>query len=246
MDPLPAKEPLDYAERWLRDGLHVLRPALSVHQISVDMTQASRQLEELRRAGVHASSTHLVVRAAARALKAIPHLHQVVAGTRRHRPQRVDIGLSVAGETFVAPVMVIEGADQKTVAEIAAETASRTPEIRKADQQMIRALKTWGRLAPFAFLRRAILRVLFMSPTFRRKGAGTFQVSMVPVDWAMTSTFSTAGVLIGGQTRLRVVVVDGQPAVRPTMILTLSGDHGVWDGRAAARFLAAVKSELET
>jgi pyruvate/2-oxoglutarate dehydrogenase complex dihydrolipoamide acyltransferase (E2) component len=27
--------------------------------------------------------------------------------------------------------------------------------------------------------------------------------------------------------------------------ITLSGDHGVWDGRAAARFLAAVQSELE-
>jgi pyruvate/2-oxoglutarate dehydrogenase complex dihydrolipoamide acyltransferase (E2) component len=29
------------------------------------------------------------------------------------------------------------------------------------------------------------------------------------------------------------------------MTLTLSGDHGVWDGRAGARFLAAVKSDLE-
>lgn len=245
MDPLPETQPLDYAERWLRDGLGVLHPPLSVHQISVDMTHANRQLEELRRAGVHASSTHLVVHAAGRALRAIPNLHQVIAGTRRERPKRIDIGLSVAGDTFVAPVMVIEGADEKSVADIAAETASRAPEIRQADQRMIRALKTWGRLVPFGFLRRLILRTLFTSPTFRRKGAGTFQVSMVPVDWALTSTFSTAGVLIGGQTRLRVVVVDGAPAVRPIMKLTLSGDHGVWDGRAAARFLAAVKSELE-
>jgi pyruvate/2-oxoglutarate dehydrogenase complex dihydrolipoamide acyltransferase (E2) component len=27
--------------------------------------------------------------------------------------------------------------------------------------------------------------------------------------------------------------------------LTLCGDHGVWDGRSAARFLAAVQAELE-
>ena len=98
---------------------------------------------------------------------------------------------------------------------------------------------------PFGFARRAILRLLFSSPQFRRKGTGTFQVSTVPADWALTSTFSTAGVLMGGQVWSRVMVVDGQPAVRPTMILTLSGDHGVWDGRAAARFMAAVKSELE-
>jgi pyruvate/2-oxoglutarate dehydrogenase complex dihydrolipoamide acyltransferase (E2) component len=238
-------ESLDYADRWLRDGLQVLHPALSVHQISVDMTHAARRLEQLRQKGVHATATHLLVHAAARALLENPHLHQVVAGTKRHRPTRVDIGLSVTGETFVAPVLVIEGADQKTVAEIATETVSRAPEIRRADERMIRALRTWGRLVPFGFLRRAILRSLFTSATFRRKGAGTFQVSMVPVDWALTSAFSTAGVLVGGQTRLRVVVVDGQPAVRPVMYVTLSGDHGVWDGRAAARFLAAVKSDLE-
>jgi pyruvate dehydrogenase E2 component (dihydrolipoamide acetyltransferase) len=70
-------------------------------------------------------------------------------------------------------------------------------------------------------------------------------VSTVPLDWALSSAFSTAGVLIAGQTRSRVVAVNGAVAIRPVMTLTLSADHGVWDGRAAARFLAAVKTELE-
>jgi pyruvate dehydrogenase E2 component (dihydrolipoamide acetyltransferase) len=216
-----------------------------VHQVVVDMSHATRKLERFRREGVQATSTHLLVHAVARALAANPHLHQIIAGSKRYRPGRVDIGLSVTGETFVAPVLVIEGADQKDVAEIAEETARRAPEVRKADQQMLRLLRQWGWLVPFGFLRRAILRLLFASPTFRRKGAGTFQVSTVPADWALTSAFSTAGVLVGGQVWSRVIAVDGQPAVRPTMALTLSGDHGVWDGRAAARFLAAVKGELE-
>jgi pyruvate/2-oxoglutarate dehydrogenase complex dihydrolipoamide acyltransferase (E2) component len=240
-----ADESLDFAERWLRDGLHVLRPALSVLQTTVDMTNATRRLEELRRQGVQATATHLLVHAAAQALAANASVHQLIAGNRRHRPARVDIGLSVTGETFVAPVLVIEGADQKTVAEIAAETARRAPEAREADERMLRALRQWGWLVPFGFLRRTLLRLFFTSPAFRRKGAGTFQVSTVPMDWALTSTFATAGVLIGGQVRQRVVVVDGQPAVRPVMVITLSGDHGVWDGRAAARFLSAVKSALE-
>lgn len=239
-------ESLDYAERWLRDGLAVLRPALSVQQVAVDMTQANAALELLRTQGVAATSTHLLVYAAARALARNPQLHQVVAGTRRHRPNHVDIGLSVAGETFVSPVLVIENAAEKSVAEIARETARRAPEVRQFDRDMIKALRRWGRLAPFGFLRRAILRGLFTSATFRRKGAGTFQVTTVPVDWALTSSFSTAGVLVGSQARLRVVVVDGQPAVRSMMNLTLSGDHGIWDGRAAARFLAAVKTLLES
>ena len=141
--------------------------------------------------------------------------------------------------------MVIEGADRKTVEDLVEETTRRAPEVRKADQAMLRALRSWGRLVPFGFLRRALLRRLFASATFRRKGAGTFQVSTVPLDWALSSAFNTAGVLIAGQTRSRVVAVDGAVAIRPVMILTLSADHGVWDGRAAARFLAAVKTELE-
>lgn len=244
MNP-PIDESLDHAERWLRDGLHVLRPSLSVLQITIDMTQAMRRLEELRRSGVHASATHLLVHAAAQSLKANPGIHQLIAGNTRHRPVRVDIGLSVTGETFVAPVLVIEGADGKTVGEIVAEIARRAPEAREADQKMLRLLRRWGWLVPFGFLRRGMLRLLFTSPTFRRKGAGTFQVSTVPVDWAFTTSFATAGVLFGGNVVSRVVVVDGQPAVRPTMTLTLSGDHGVWDGRAAIRFMSAVKSTLE-
>ena len=240
-----ADERLDYAERWLLDGLRVLRPALAVHQITVDMTHALRRLEEFRSAGLQATSTHLLVQAAARALAGNPNLHQIIAGARRHRPGRVDIGLSVSGETFVAPVLVIEGANDKSVAELTAEIARRTPEARQTDQQMLRALRRWGWLLPFGFLRRGLLRLLFTSPTFRRNGAGTFQVSTVASDWALTSTFATAGVLVGGQVWSRVVAVDGHPEVRPVMIMTLSGDHGVWDGRAAARFLSAVKAELE-
>ena len=243
---LSGNERLDYAERWLRDALCVLRPAFSVIQVAVDMSHATRRLESLRREGVQATSTHLLVHAVARALAEHPQLHQVVAGVRRHRPDRVDIGLSISGHSFVAPVMVIEGADRKSVADIAEETTRRVPDIQKADREMLDTLRKWGRLVPFGFVRRALLRLLFSSATFRRKGAGTFQVSTVPLDWAFSSAFSTAGVLVAGQTRSRVVVVDGRPAVRPIMTLTLSGDHGVWDGRAASRFLTAVKSQLET
>lgn len=241
----PADGRLDFAERWLQDGLRVLRPALSVVQVSVDMTAALRRLDDLGREGVRATPTHLLVQAAARALAANPSLHQVVAGNRRDRPAQVDIGLSVTGDTFVNPVLVIERADRKTVAEIAAEITRRAPDAQAADRHMQDLLRRWGWLVPFGSLRRAMLRLLFRSPAFRRRGAGTFQVSTVAGDWALTSTFATSGVLIGGQVSSRVVSVDGAPAVRPIMTLTLSGDHGVWDGRAAARFLAAVRAQLE-
>ena len=245
MSATAVTESLDYAERWLRDGLQVLHPALSVVQISVDMTRAIERLDRLRHEGIRATSTHLLVKAVADALAANPNLHQLTVGSRRQRPVTVDIGLSVSGETFVAPVLVIESADRKTVGQIAAETIERAPEARHADRRMLSALRTWGWLVPFGVVRRAILRLLFASPGFRRKGAGTFQVTTVPGDWALTATFASAGVLVAGQTRDRVVAINGQVAVRPMMTLTLCGDHGTWDGRAAGRFLSAVTAGLE-
>jgi pyruvate/2-oxoglutarate dehydrogenase complex dihydrolipoamide acyltransferase (E2) component len=241
----PAYESLDYAERWLRDGLSVVHPSFSVIQTTVDMTVAMGLLDELRKHGVQATATHLLVHAAARALSSNPEWHQIVAGNKRYRPPHVDIGLSITGESFIAPVLVIERADEKSVTDLVNEVAARAPEVRRADHQMLQALRRWGRLVPFGFMRRALLRLLFMSSTFRRKGVGTFQVSTIPADWGMSSSFSTVGILIGGQTRMRVTAVDGRAEVRPLMTLTLCGDHGVWDGRAAIRVLAAVKAVLE-
>jgi pyruvate/2-oxoglutarate dehydrogenase complex dihydrolipoamide acyltransferase (E2) component len=250
MSPNPSgnvsTEPLDYADRWLRDSLAILHPSFTGYQITVDMTKALAALDGLRREGVLATPTYLVIRAAARALAANPALHQQVVGSRRYRFGRADIGLSVGGETFVAPVLVIEGAERKTIAEIAEEVARRTPLVRQADAKALEGMRRWGRLVPFAFLRRLILRRMFGRAAFRRKVAGTFQVTTVPTDWAVTSAFVATGVLVAGQVSSRVVAVDGQPAVRPTMVVTLSGDHGVWDGRAAARFLAAFKAEMES
>lgn len=242
---LPEFESLDFAERWLRDGLSVVRPSFSVVQTTVDMTHATAELEALRRQGVPATATHLLVHATARALWANRKLHQLVAGNRRHNPSHVDIGLSITGEGFVAPVLVIERAEEKSVADIVHEVADRAADVRRADQQMQQMLRRWGRLVPFGFLRRGLMRALFRSTRFRRKGVGTFQVSTVPADWALSSAFSTAGVLFAGQTRSRVIAVDGRAEVRPTATLTLCGDHGVWDGRASVRVLAAVKAELE-
>jgi pyruvate dehydrogenase E2 component (dihydrolipoamide acetyltransferase) len=49
-----------------------------------------------------------------------------------------------------------------------------------------------------------------------------------------------AGILAVGAITDRVVAVDGQAAVRPMLTLTLSSDHRVVDGAAAAAFLKDV------
>ena len=78
------------------------------------------------------------------------------------------------------------------------------------------------------------------------KACGTFQVSTVPVDRAIASCFMAPAVLVAGSVRSQVVALQGQAVVRPIMELTLSSDHTIWDGQASARFLAALKADLES
>jgi pyruvate dehydrogenase E2 component (dihydrolipoamide acetyltransferase) len=73
---------------------------------------------------------------------------------------------------------------------------------------------------------------------------GTFTISnlgMYGVDTfqAIINQPQSAILAIGAMVD-RVIVVDGQPAVRPVMVLTLSCDHRVVDGARGAQFLATV------
>jgi len=54
-----------------------------------------------------------------------------------------------------------------------------------------------------------------------------------------------AAILAVGRIAERVVPIDGEPAVRPMMILSLSCDHRVIDGARGAQFLATLASLIE-
>jgi pyruvate dehydrogenase E2 component (dihydrolipoamide acetyltransferase) len=54
-----------------------------------------------------------------------------------------------------------------------------------------------------------------------------------------------AAILAVGRITDRVVAVNGQPAVQPTMVLTLSCDHRALDGARGARFLGALADLIE-
>jgi len=54
-----------------------------------------------------------------------------------------------------------------------------------------------------------------------------------------------AAILAVGRIADRVVALDGQPVVQPTMVLTLSCDHRALDGARAAQFLGALADLIE-
>jgi pyruvate dehydrogenase E2 component (dihydrolipoamide acetyltransferase) len=77
---------------------------------------------------------------------------------------------------------------------------------------------------------------------------GTFTISnlgMFGVDAFMAIiTAPQAAILAVGKIRERVVAVNGQCAIRPIMTLTLSTDHRVANGAAAAKFLRDVAEAI--
>ena len=238
---------LDWAERWIRDGLELSRPPAFFESLQVDMTEACALIERARERGVRLTYAAILVRAAALALAANPDLHVMVCGGRVYSPARVDVAVSVAAEGSLAPVMVLESANAKTLPELSAELAGRVEAVRAADAKLMSGLRRWGRLLPFATLRKAVLRLMYRSLEFQRKSAGTFQVSIVPgVDQFATPVFGGSALLTAGRVAERVVAVKGVPTVRPTVYVTCSADHRVWNGSAAERFLLSLRAILES
>jgi pyruvate/2-oxoglutarate dehydrogenase complex dihydrolipoamide acyltransferase (E2) component len=238
---------LDYADRWLGDGLHACGRAGGLEVVEADVTLASKTLQRLKSEGTPATWTHVFVRATAMVLKRNPELHRLVAGNSRLYPSTVDICLSLAGDTCVTPVLIIEDAANKNIRAIAAEIVRRTPEAAKEAHKMFVGLRRFGWLVPFSILRRALLGFLLRRPSIRRKLSGTFQVTCVrQVDLAAPFLFNTAAALGVGRVRDKVVAENGRPVVRPMVTLCCCVDHAQWNGMAAAKFLAELRDIIES
>ena len=134
----------------------------------------------------------------------------------QHHPE-VNISLAMAIEGgVVAPV--IHQADQLSLGEIAA---------RRSDLS--------------ARARRSKLRPTDISGgTFTISNLGMFDVD----EFTAIITPPQSAILTIGRIADRVVAVNGQPAVRPMMTLTLASDHRVIDGARAALFMRDLVKEI--
>jgi len=150
-------------------------------------------------------------------------VHAVAAALTRHprmngSASEINIGLAVAVPDGLL-VPVIQGADRLTVDELVARRKELLDRIRLGK---LRAADLSG---------------------------GTFTLSnlgMYGVD-AFTAilTDGQAGILAVGRITNRVVAVQGAPAVRPTMMMSLSCDHRRVDGARAAEFMQSLVALLE-
>jgi len=154
--------------------------------------------------------TDLLIALVARALSKHPRLNACWIGNGIRTYSEVNIGIAMAVKDGVVAA-VIRNADRASVSEIAAQRRELTERARA------------GRSRPADI----------SGATFTISNLGMYNVD------AFTAIISPgqAAILAVGRIADRVVAVDGKPAVRPMMTLTLSCDHRVVDGARAAMFL---------
>ena len=166
---------------------------------------------------VKLTHTDLIVAAVAQALQKHPRMNASWDGGSIRLNADINVALAMAVENAVVTA-VIQHADKASPGELAVrrrELADRATANRLQPSDIGGATFTISNLGMFA--------------------VDAFTAIIVPPQ---------AGILAVGAITDRVVAVDGTPAVRPMMTLTLSSDHRVVDGARAAAFLNDVVSEL--
>jgi len=163
-----------------------------------------------RTRNIRITHTDLLVALAARVLLKHPRLNSswTAEGIRLH--EHVNMGIAIAVNDGVVAAVIPN-----------AHTAS-LPEIAQQRRDVAERAKA-GKLRPADIA----------DATFTISNLGMYQVD----EFSAIITPPQAAILAVGGIADRVVAVEGKPAVRPMMTLTLSSDHRVVDGARAARFL---------
>ena len=189
--------------------------------VTVDMARALElraRLVELHADGVKPTISDLVTKVSAAALMRHRAVNALYKGDAVELYPTANIGIAVAIPNGLV-VPVITGCERKSVAEIAAARA--------------------------AIVERARAGKLQQSDL----DGGTFTISnlgMYGIErFIAVLNPPQAAILAVGSIEDRVVAVDGRPAVRPRMEITLTCDHRAVDGATGAEFLRDLKAFLE-
>jgi pyruvate dehydrogenase E2 component (dihydrolipoamide acetyltransferase) len=172
-----------------------------------------------KRTAAGVSYTDVIVAAAAAALRAHPRLRSHFDGDAVVVSEKIDVGIAVALDAGLI-VPVLREADRKPLAALRGERAALEAAVRS------------GHARADAFGGAAI--TITNLGTF---GVDRFTAIVNPPE---------AAILAVGRVADRVIALNGAPAVRPIVSLTLTIDHRVADGADAARYLADVAKQLET
>ena len=188
-----------------------------VREVSVARLQAWRETAR-KQSGARITYTDLLVKLVAATLARHPRVTVSWKDGALERHPEINIGLAVAlPDGLVVPV--IARADALGLAEIAAR---REDLVGRAQAGKLRPADIQGGV--------------FTISNLGMYGIDAFSAIVNPPQ---------AAILAVGRIADRVVPVNGQPAVQPTMVLTLSCDHRALDGARGAEFLGALADLIE-
>ena len=190
--------------------------------ITVDMGRAvelRKRLVELNAEGsVKPTISDLLTKVCAAALMRHRAVNVLYKGDAVELYPTANIGIAVAVPNGLV-VPVIPGCERKSIAEIA---ATRAAVVERARAGKLQQSDLDG-------------------GTFTISNLGMFGIER----FVAVLNPPQAAILAVGSIEDRVVAVDGSPAVRPRMELTLTCDHRAIDGATGAEFLRDVKAFLE-
>ncbi|MFC6976649.1 2-oxo acid dehydrogenase subunit E2 [Halomicroarcula sp. GCM10025709] len=236
-------EPRSARRRGTVDYMRAAGRRSNVHGlVEVDVTEARRRIEAIEaETGTAPSFTAFLVCCLARAIEDHPGVNAYRDWRGRvHVFRAVDVNVlvetTVDGERMGVP-HVVRRANERSLRSI-------HDEIRAAqDAEDPTALSRWAELGlrlP-GFVRRLVWRLPQWLPERWTDVAGTVAVTSVGMfgaggGWAISPTNYTLQLTVGGIGE-RPAFVDGTLAEREILNLTVTVDHDIVDGGAAARFV---------
>jgi pyruvate dehydrogenase E2 component (dihydrolipoamide acetyltransferase) len=185
----------------------------------VNVTRLASWLDQARKqTGAHVTYTDLLIKLVAAAISRHPRVNASWKDGTIVQGSEINVGLAVAiDDGLVVPV--IHRADTLPLAELAA---------RRAD---VVSRAQAGKLRPAD-----IQGGGFTISNLGMFGVDAFSAIVNPPQ---------AAILAVGRIADRVVALQGQPVVQPTLVVTLSCDHRALDGARAAQFLGTLADLVE-
>ncbi len=168
--------------------------------------------------GVKVSVNDFIVKAVALALRDFSNLNAVLEGSQLVRKGNINIGVAVAVEGGLLTV-VCKDADTKSLGQISVEIRAMATRARS------------GKVHPDDI----------DGSTFTTSNLGMFDVEY----FSGIINPPEAALLATGSVQEVPVVKDGELAIGTRMKATISADHRVTDGAEAARYMQALKRNLE-
>jgi pyruvate dehydrogenase E2 component (dihydrolipoamide acetyltransferase) len=186
--------------------------------VTADMTGLLAFRKDLKEAGTDFTVTDFIMQAVVLCLGEYPEFNSSTDGTSVRWNSRVNLGLAVSMEKGLV-VPVLHGAERLSMADLHDRAGELVAKART------------GKLTPDEMT------------------GGSFTISnmgMLDVEnFCAIINPGEGAILAVASTVEQPVVVDGSITVRSMMKMTLSADHRLNDGAAAARFVNSIKAKLE-